>query len=131
MVVQNLAVYRRSRIDARSLLEKGHRMKPSTVRMYAMLVGFLLLQMSLARPAASQDRLPNLRALPASDLIILVNASGSPELRLSATSWNSGNGPFELRARDPRLNPVTDEYEYDAWQRIYDTSGGYREVKIG
>jgi Lysyl oxidase len=75
--------------------------------------------------------LPNLRALPASDLIIVVNASGTPELHFSATSWNSGNGPFELRARDPRLNVQTNEYEYDAWQRIYDTSGGYREVKIG
>src|SRR5262245_8820345 len=106
-------------------------MNLSTVRTYPVLVSLLLLQMSLARPAASEDRLPNLRALPASDLIIVVNASGTPELRFSATSWNSGNGPFELRARDQRLNPVTNEYEYDAWQRIYNASGGSREVKIG
>jgi hypothetical protein len=107
-------------------------MKPSTVCRYVALLGVLLLQVTFARPAAAQDRLPNLRALPGSDLFIVVNASGSPELRFSATSWNSGVGPFELRARDPRLVPgTTDQYEYDAYQRIYDTSGGYREVLIG
>ena len=104
---------------------------PSTVRTYPCLAALLLVLVSVARPAAAQDRLPNLRALPASDLIVVVNASGSPELRFSATSWNSGSGPFELQARDPRLNQTTNEYEYDAWQRIYNASGGYREVKIG
>src|SRR5262245_28686086 len=115
----------------RAFAEKNTRMTPSTVLTYPILVGLLLLQVSFAHPAAGQDRLPNLRALPASDLIIVVNASGNPELRFSATSWNSGNGPFELRARDPRLNQVTNEYEYDSWHRIYDTSVSYREVKIG
>ena len=81
-------------------------MKPSTVCRFVALLGVLLLQVTFARPAAAQDRLPNLRALPASDLYVVVNASGSPELRFSATSWNSGVGPFELRARDPGSCPA-------------------------
>lgn len=106
-------------------------MKDSNIRRCALLAGLVLVHLAFASTAASQDKLPNLRALPASDLVIVVNASGNPELRFTATSWNSGSGPFELRARDPRLNPTTNEWEYDAWQRIFDTSGGYREIKIG
>src|SRR5262249_128363 len=106
-------------------------MKDSNIRRCALLAGLVLVHLAFASTAASQDKLPNLRALPASDLVIVVNASGNPELRFTATSWNSGSGPFELRARDPRLNPTTNESAYAAWQRIFHTSGGYREIKIG
>jgi len=106
-------------------------MNGTSVRSRITVVGGMVLYLTIASYAAGQDRLPNLRALPASELSVVVSSSGNPELRFSATSWNSGTGPFELIARDPRLNPTTDEWEYDAWQRIYNTSGGYREANIG
>jgi hypothetical protein len=58
---------------------------------------FVLLAALTWRPAqAATPMPPNIRALPASDLSIS-NAGGVQNLLLSATTWNAGTGPLELR----------------------------------
>jgi len=69
-------------------------MNGTSVRTRITVVGGMVLYLTIASYAAGQDRLPNLRALPASELSVVVSSSGNPELRFSATSWNSGTGPF-------------------------------------
>ncbi len=82
--------------------------------------------LGLAVPAAGQDLLPNLRALPPTDLSVVGNAdTGNPELRLSATSWNSGVGPLELAAG------ATGPAGQDVYQRIYQKDGTYRTNLAG
>lgn len=56
---------------------------------------------SFATSASAQtDLLPNLVALPASDISLVPNPSvpGGSTLRFSTTSWNKGAGPLELVA---------------------------------
>lgn len=80
----------------------------------------------LSVPAAAQDRLPNLRAMPASNLSVVPNAStGNPELRFSATSWNSGVGPLEL------VPGPGGQAGQDVYQRIYLQGGGSRQQLAG
>lgn len=55
---------------------------------------------ALASSAMAQtvvDRPPNLKPLPASNLSLVADASGST-LRFSTTSWNNGTGPLQLEA---------------------------------
>ncbi|RST47475.1 lysyl oxidase family protein [Variovorax sp. MHTC-1] len=55
---------------------------------------------TLASSAMAQtvvDRPPNLKPLPASNLSLVADASGST-LRFSTTSWNNGTGPLQLEA---------------------------------
>ena len=69
------------------------------VRMSVIGVCLAIASLATASVVAGQELRPNLRALPPSDLQILLNAAtGNPELVLSATSWNSGPGPLELVA---------------------------------
>lgn len=80
----------------------------------------------LATPAAGQDLLPNLRALPPTELSVIANAeTGNPELRLTATSWNSGAGALELNA-----GPAGQAGQ-DVYQRIYQKNGTYRTNLAG
>jgi hypothetical protein len=73
---------------------------------------------AIAAPAAAQELLPNLRALPAFNLSVETNAdTGNPELRLSVTSWNSGAGPLELIAGN------AGQAGQDVYQRIYTKTG--------
>jgi lysyl oxidase len=75
--------------------------------------------LGLAYTASGQELRPNLRALPAFNLSIALNAdSGDPELRFSATSWNSGAGPLELVAG------AGGQAGQDVYQRIYNKTGG-------
>jgi len=87
----------------------------------------------LANPAFGQgqpgDRLPNLRALPASELSVYKPTLATTALRFATISSNTGEGPFELRVGDPR--PGGDGLVYDAFQRIYNTNGGFRDVLVG
>jgi len=72
--------------------------------------------------------LPNLRPLPASDIQLVLNAQSQPlELRFGATNWNSGDGRLALLARSGNTN--TQKQQVD--QRIYDTCGGFQDVKAG
>lgn len=80
----------------------------------------------LASPAAGQELRPNLRALPAFDLSVVSNAdTGNPELRFSATSWNSGSGPLELVAG------TAGQAGQDVYQRVDNAGGGYVDYLAG
>jgi len=84
----------------------------------AVLVSCLAIGLSAtAREVDGQPLLPNLRALPPADLSVVANVdTGNPELRFSATSWNSGAGPLELRAG------ATGPAGQDVYQRVYDAT---------
>ena len=85
-----------------------------------------LTAVGLAVPVAAQDQLPNIRALPPADLSVVANVdTGNLELRLSATSWNSGAGPLELIAG------ATGQAGQDVYQRIYQKNGSYRDELAG
>jgi len=91
-------------------------------------VGVCLAIASLATGSvvAGQELRPNLRALPPSNLSIIPNAAtGNPELRLSATSWNSGSGPLELVAG------AGGQAGQDVYQRIYSQGGGFTDYLAG
>lgn len=60
------------------------------------------------------ERKPDLQALPANGLIISNN-----QLRFNTTTWNSGDGPLELRAGE------TGSAGQNVYQRIYLSDGGY------
>jgi hypothetical protein len=79
--------------------------------------------------AACDPQLPNLRPLPASDIqLVLDQTTNEPvELRFGATNWNSGHGRLELRATDIHTGPDKQQVN----QRIYDTCGGFEDIKAG
>src|SRR5262245_18895414 len=80
---------------------------------------------SLAAPAADELR-PNIRALPAGDLSIATDfATGQPELRFSATTWNAGSGPLEVRAGEAGGD------KQNVYQRIYRSDGTYYDRLAG
>ena len=69
---------------------------------------------------------PQPSTLPPADLQILPNAdTGNPELRLSATSWNSGAGPVELVAGPGG------QAGQDVYQRIYSNGGRFTDYLAG
>jgi hypothetical protein len=96
-----------------------------------MVLGWLIACTFLVSPqafAACDDLLPNLRPLPASDIQLVLDSLGNPSvLRFGATNWNSGVGKLELVAKD--VNTGTQKQQVD--QRIYNTCGGFRDVKAG
>jgi hypothetical protein len=73
---------------------------------------------------AVTPRVPNLKALPASDLSI-TNSGGEKRLRLSATTWNNGAGPLELRAGSVQGG------NQHVFQRIYNTDGSFSDSLAG
>jgi hypothetical protein len=79
--------------------------------------------LSVAGGAQAQvvEYLPNLKALPASNLSL-----GSGLLRFSTTSWNSGTGPLELVGGD-----VTGPDKQKVLQRVYNSGGSYTEHLAG
>ena len=82
--------------------------------------------LGLTSVAFAQELRPNLRAFPAFDLSVVPNAdTGNPELRLSATSWNSGAGPLELVAG------ATGQAGQDVYQRVYKVGGSYTDYLAG
>jgi len=94
--------------------------------MFVVGVCIALAFLATGRTVAAQQLRPNLRALPPADLFILLNAdTGNPELRLSATSWNSGSGPLELVAGPGG------QAGQDVYQRIYTQAGGYADYLAG
>src|SRR5262245_47956385 len=77
--------------------------------------------------AKAEDLLPNLVAMPAHSLSVVKNAeNGNTELRLGATSWNSGAGPLELVA-----GAIVGNDKQIVKQRIYQVGGGARERDAG
>jgi hypothetical protein len=93
----------------------------------ALVLGVLAIaHLGLAPLVAGQELKPNLRALPAFDLSIIANSdTGNPELRLSATSWNSGKGPLELVAG------ATGPAGQDVYQRVYSVGGAFTDYLAG
>jgi hypothetical protein len=80
---------------------------------------------SVATFAADELR-PNVRALPASELSVASDfGTGQPELRFSATTWNAGLGPLELRAGE------TGAGKQNVYQRIYRSDGTYSDRLAG
>lgn len=67
---------------------------------------------------------PNLRALPAADLSITTN--GNDMLLLSATTWNDGAGPLELRGGE-----VEGTGKQRVYQRIHQSDGSIVENLAG
>ncbi|OGC84340.1 hypothetical protein A3F55_01575 [Candidatus Adlerbacteria bacterium RIFCSPHIGHO2_12_FULL_53_18] len=77
--------------------------------------------------SAATEVIPNLKALPASD-IRLAQSGSSTLLRFSTTGWNDGVGPLEVFAGEiDRENGKQNVY-----QRIYNTDGTVsREPLVG
>lgn len=80
-------------------------MNKSLLRVCIILVGWPAI--SLFAPVASAvcpsgDLLPDLRALPAHDVTVVLDAQGQPTgwMKFSTTSWNSGAGSLELVTKE-------------------------------
>jgi len=96
------------------------------VRVFVVGVCVAVASLATGRVVAGQELRPNLRALPPSDLSIIPNAdTGNPELRLSATSWNSGSGPLEL------VPGPGGQAGQDVYQRLYTQGGGFTDHLAG
>jgi len=93
------------------------------------LLGIALLSGSLwlMSPGAARaaDLLPNLKALPATDISVGRNFAGDLAIRFSASSWNAGAGPLELIAGEV----VRDRQ--NVYQRIYADDGSYHDELAG
>jgi|SRR5687767_5899940 hypothetical protein len=77
---------------------------------------------------ACEPLLPNLRALPASDIRLVLDARGDPvELRFAATTWNSGSGQLRLVAKS--IDTTAQKQRVD--QRIFDNCGAFQDRTAG
>jgi hypothetical protein len=85
-----------------------------------------LLAVAATSVYAADELRPNIRALPASDLSIVTDfATGGPELRFGATTWNAGLGPLELRAGE------TGAGKQNVYQRIFRSDSTYYDRLAG
>ncbi|MGH3022358.1 MAG: lysyl oxidase family protein [Gaiellaceae bacterium] len=84
---------------------------------------------ALAAPglARAADRLPDLGMARLTDLKAEKTADGRRLLRFTTVIVNVGSGPFEVRGTRAGLS----EAEMATSQRIYDSTGGFREVATG
>ena len=78
-------------------------------------------------PSGAQvvERRPDLQAFPAFSLVVGTSSSGQKLLRFSTRTWNSGDGPLELRARE------TGTSGQNVYQRVFLSDGGYHDVLAG
>jgi hypothetical protein len=76
---------------------------------------------------AATPLLPDMRALPASDLRLETPGDGHTYLRLSATTWNGGDGPLELAGGQG--DALTGKQQ--VYQRIYNDDGSSTLVLAG
>ncbi len=90
------------------------------------LAAVLVISLGLTSNAsAQQPLLPNLTALPAYDIHIAVNPAGKAELRFTFSSWNSGEGPFEMIAGELAQG------RQNIYQRIYNDDDSYTDTLAG
>jgi hypothetical protein len=68
---------------------------------------------------------PDLQAFPAFSLVVTTDTSGHKLLRFSTRTWNSGDGPLELRAGE------TGSAGQNVYQRVYLSDGGYYDRLAG
>ena len=78
-------------------------------------------------PAGQVELLPNIRALPATQISML----DASNMRFSATSWNTGNSKLELVARSPETDPVTGQTKQPVDQRVYCSGGSFYDLPAG
>jgi len=78
-------------------------------------------------PAGQVELLPNIRALPATQISML----DASNMRFSATSWNTGDGKLELVARSPETDPVTGQTKQPVDQRVYCSGGSFYDLPAG
>jgi len=93
----------------------------------AVAVGVGALALNLAGPSqAATDKLPNLKPMPASD-IIAVQSGSTLTMRFASLNWNNGSGRLEIRggAKDRKAG------RQKVYQRIYSDTGSYRDVLAG
>jgi hypothetical protein len=88
-----------------------------------------VLSLAFAGPGATQEPAPlypDLRPLPSQFVLVddLPMGDGTTHyvLRFTATIWNAGQGPLELRGES--------DAEHHAYQRIYDGSGGFTDHPV-
>lgn len=70
---------------------------------------------------------PNLQPFPASDLALVPDFLGGTKLIFSTTSWNSGDGPLELRAGERDSTSL----KQNVYQRIYLSDGNFFDRLAG
>ena len=75
------------------------------------------------------ELLPDLAPLPAEDLRLRQEAD-QVFLAFTTVYYNQGRGPLELIA-DPATANVSDDIERKVYQRIYNSTGGYRDHLAG
>ncbi len=78
-------------------------------------------------PAGEQELLPDIRALPPSDLAML----DANTIKFSTTSWNPGDGKIMLVARSPETDTVTGQVKQPVDQRISCSGGSYYDRPAG
>lgn len=96
--------------------------------LYSMFLFFLttgILMSTLPSSAQVVERRPDIQAIPAFSLVVATDTSGNKLLRFSTRTWNSGDGPIELRARE------TGSAGQNVYQRIYLSDGGYHDRLAG
>lgn len=93
---------------------------------------FFLLSLSLtvllrvtASPAQVVQNIPNLQALPATNIAVRSNYAGDPEIRFSTSSWNAGAGPLELIAGEVA------QAGQNVYQRIYSSDSSFTDLLAG
>lgn len=92
-----------------------------------LLIILILSAVATADVLSSSELHPNLIPFPAKDLRIENRNDGKTYLRLSATSWNNGQGPLELIAGETD----TINKKRNVYQRIYSDGGGFRDILAG
>ena len=91
-----------------------------TVRTAFILCAITSLMVTREGNAQGVELKPNLVALPASELSVVIDSTtGEAQLRFSTMSWNNGTGPLELGAGTIDLNQLTRK----VYQRVYRSDG--------
>lgn len=101
-----------------------------TTALHLRAAGILIASAGYLSPALAQSELlPNLVALPASDISLVANfaVTNGYTLRFSTTSWNKGTGPLELAAGDVETGGGKRKVD----QRIYLSDGSYNTHYAG
>jgi len=85
----------------------------------------LLLLPAMASHAQAVQMIPNLKALPATDIAFGLDSAGDPVVRFSATSWNAGAGPLELIAGEVAQGGQ------NVYQRVYLSDDSFTDLLAG
>lgn len=103
-------------------MRKSHSLFPRCLRLASITLSLLV---ATASPAQVLQNIPNLKALPATEIAVGVNYAGDPEIRFSARSWNAGAGPLELIAGEVA------QAGQNVYQRVYSADGSFVDLLAG